>query len=394
MTFNFLPVELLSEIANQKILTNKDLANLARVNHRSHEAACARLYRSGELSYVGATKNDAVKVDSYGKNGKFVRILKLNLFSLPTSPISIPTAIFPLLTTFVNLHRIHLTDSASLSWPSFLHVLAIIITSHPYLKILEVQRTLTKPDGRSSIPQASALIESHKANKGRFSKLDIFILRLSKKEEPYLISRAAMNNLITILTPATRSAKAFTYSSDCWESADIDLKGTVGGDDRGALAWEWDNLEELTLKFPEPRWFTAGSTTLVGDANPSLAKNLSFQRDLGTVKRLALRTRDDLLSDSEAFFIGGISVMPNLEYIRMTQSRRGTDWNPKPSSGIHPFHRLAEEIPNLKYIEQTDPYYLTRRIQCLEVIRNEDGTIKFQYIEPEEPWIGYYEWDQ
>lgn len=210
-----------------------------------------------------------------------------------------------------------------------------------------------------------------------------------------MISRAAMNNLITILQPSTRSAKAFTYSADCWESADIDLKGTVGGEDRPALAWEWDNLEELTLKFPEPRWPTAGSMALIGAANPSWAKNLSFQRDLGNVKRLALRARaDDLLgAGSEAFFIGGLAVMPDLEYIRITHSGRAIDWVPK-SSPNHPFYRLTETIPKLKYIEQTDSYFLTRCIQCLGVTKAEDDSITFKHVVPEETWIGYFEWDQ
>ncbi|KAK6348053.1 hypothetical protein TWF718_005872 [Orbilia javanica] len=390
---NFLPVEILSEIANQKVLSNKDLASLACVNHRFNEAACTRLYRSGELSYVGSSAKDIAKVDSYGRNGKFVRILKLNLFTIPTVKISIPDAIFPLLTTFINLHRIHLTDSATLPWPSFLHVLAIIITSHPYLKILEVQRTLTKLDGRCPTTKATSLIESHKSQKGgRFSKLDVFILRLSKSEEPYLISRAAINDLITVLLPATRSAKAFTYSADCWESPDIDLKGTVG-EDVAALSWEWDNLEELTLKLPEPQLSMVG--TPIGPANPSWAKNLSVQKDLGNLKRLALRVyANDLLSDrAEAFFIGGLSVIPNIEHLRITHSGRAVDWIPK-STPNHPFYGLAEAMPNLKYIEQTDSYYLTRRIQCLGVFRSEEGDVKFDHVNPEETWLGYYKWDQ
>ncbi|KAK6532526.1 hypothetical protein TWF281_006714 [Arthrobotrys megalospora] len=391
---NTLPLELLSEIANQNILTNKDLNNLARVNHRFHEAACARLYRSGELSYVGATDKDAAKVDSYGKNGKFVRILKLNLFSLPTSQISIPTAIFPLLTSFVNLHRIHLTDSASLPWSSFLHVLAIIITSHPYLKILEVQRTLTKPDGRSDISQPLSLIESHKSKRGVFSKLEVFILRLSKKEEPSLISRSALNNLITILLPATRSAKAFTYSSDSYESADIDLKNPETGKDHEPLSWEWDNLEELTLKLPV-RLVPMGGTelNLVGHQNPSWSHNMSYQRDLHNVKRLAMKIRThDLLSSGPGAFIGGLAAMPDLESLRISHTGSYLDWDPK-STPNHPFISLSEIVPKLKYIEQTDPYYLTRTLQCQGIIRDQDGTIKFKQTTPKEPWIGYYEWD-
>ncbi|KAK6518182.1 hypothetical protein TWF506_005341 [Arthrobotrys conoides] len=392
---NSLPVELLGEIASQKVLSNKDLNKLALVSHRFHEAVCARLYRSGELSYVGTTNKDAAKVDSYGNNGRYVRTLKLNLFSLPTSTISIPTAIFPLLTAFVNLHRLHLTDSATLPWPSFLHVLAIVITSHPHLKILEVQRTLTKPDGRSSFPEATSLIESHKSKNGRFSKLDTFILRLSKKEIPYLISRVAMNNLIEILLPATRSAKAFTYSADCWESADIDLKGPVGGEDRPASAWEWDNLEELTLKFPEPHWPAAESATLVEPANPYLARNLSFQQDLRNITKLALRTgAEDLASGGlRAYFIRGFEALPDLQHLRITHSGSAIDLDTN-STPNHPFYRLAEVIHKLKYIEQVDSYYVTRRIQCLEVLRGEHGTIRFKIVNPNETWIGHYEWDQ
>ncbi|KAK6358127.1 hypothetical protein TWF730_007482 [Orbilia blumenaviensis] len=388
---DFLPLELLSEIANQKVLSNKDLTSFARVNHRFHDAACTRLYRSGELSYVGVTNKDIVKVNSYEKNGKFVRIIKLNLFSLPTSTISIPTAIFPFLTAFINLHRIHITDSASLDWSSFLHVLAIIITTHPYLKILEVQRTLISADGRSDISQPLSLIESHKSNKGTFAKLDVFILRLSKKDHPGLISRAALNNLISILLPSTRSARAFTYSSDSHESSDIDLKDPVTKRDYEAAAWEWDNLEELTLKLV-PRLLPTGGADVIGTPNPNWSYYLSIQRDLRNVKRLAIKTGiDELLAQGSGIFIGGLDVMPQLTSLRISNTGRYLDWDTK-HNPKHPFFTLAQRLPNLKYIEQTDSYYLTRAIQSLKVFRGEGHSVDFGYVVSDRPWISY-DWE-
>ncbi|KAF3908958.1 hypothetical protein ABW20_dc0101396 [Dactylellina cionopaga] len=401
-----LPIELLAEIANQSSLTTQDLTNLACVNHRFHEVACARLYRSGELSYVGATDKDTRKVEAFGKNGKFVRILSLNLFSRSTSRVSIPTAIFPLLSGFVNLHSVTIIDTASLTWPDFLHVLAIIITSHPYLKHLEIQRTFTTLDGRADVSKAFNLLDSHqkkynlqdkysttRGREGVICKLDTFTLRLAKKEDPHLISRTALNNLITLLLPATRSAKAFTYATEANESADIDLKDSTTGEDAEPLSWEWDNLESLTLKLPV-RPFTPDHNQQQQVLNGRLVNpgtNMSFQKDLHNVKKLSLRVRAESLGSlGHLTFVDGLQSMPNLERIRLSHTGGYLDWDPR-SRKDHPFVKLAEAVPKLEVIEQTDPYYMTRVIQAWRAIR-EDGEITFKPVDRElEAWDSYWE---
>ncbi|KAK6543616.1 hypothetical protein TWF694_000358 [Orbilia ellipsospora] len=373
---NFLPGEILSEIVNQETLTNQDLTRLACVSHRLSEAVAARLYRSGELSYVGATDADRRKVEAFGKNGRHVRILSLNLHSNKAHNASVPTTIFPLLATFVNLHSVTLIDTASLSWSDFLHILAIIITSHQYLKILEIQRTITNLDAAhpSDTTDAITLLATHFYTGGKACKLDKFVLRLAKKEPPYLLPRTVLNNLIAILTHGTKSARSFTYTSDSSESPEAVMRDAEGMEIE-VLQWNWDNLEELTLKLPA-KWIGPHP----GGFKPVVTnwKGYTFQKDLQNLKKLVVKARiEDLVASCSSRLKGDLGSMPKLQVLRISHAGGILDWDPrgKPS---HPFLELAERIPTLEKIEQTDSYYLTHVIQSWDVVRTEDGEIKFK----------------
>ncbi|KAF3929989.1 hypothetical protein AA313_de0208712 [Arthrobotrys entomopaga] len=376
---NFLPSEILSEIVNQDVLKNQDLTRLACVNRRFSHAVAARLYRSGELTYVGATDADRRKVEAFGKNGRYVRILSLNLHSNETHTTPVPTTIFPLLATFINLHSVTLIDTASLSWSDFLHILAIIITSHPYLKILEIQRTLNNLDASNPTDTTAAvtLLATHFFNGGKTCKLDKFVLRLAKKERPYTLARTVLNNLIAILTHATKSARSFTYTSDSNEAEG--LVKDAEGNEVEALQWSWDTLEELTLKLPT-RWmgYHPGSSRITA-TNGAAA---SFQRDLHNLKKLVVKARiDDLVASCNIGFDAGLASMPKLQVIRISHAGGLFDWDPR-GKATHPFRQFAEHVPTLEMIEQTDSYYLTHVIQSWGIVRTDDGDIMFKAVEP------------
>ncbi|KAF3937715.1 hypothetical protein ABW19_dt0202554 [Dactylella cylindrospora] len=366
-----LPTELLEEIVSENVLTAQDLNNIALVNRRFHQVACARLYRTGELSYAGATEKDALKVEAFSKNGKY--------------------QIWRILRNFVNLHSFTFIDTGSLSWDDFTCVLAHIITTHPYLKEFEIQRTLSKDDGRGGIPKARALISEGKI----FCKLETFTLRLAKREEPKLISRTAVNHLIEILGRSTRSATSFTYAAEFQESPDIDEK--VNGKDPEALSWEWDNLEELSLKLQSYRSY-----------DPYLAhiqQKWSVSKDLHNIKRLTFRCRtNDFISHGsqtvyapqvktsitlqsicfniKSFeqFVGGLQALPKLERVRISHGGGFLSWDPSTAKSDHPFIELANTVPSLKIIELTDPYYMTTILQAYQIVRTDIGEIKLKFM--------------
>ncbi|KAK6341462.1 hypothetical protein TWF696_008535 [Orbilia brochopaga] len=368
---NTLPTELLGDIVNQDILTTPDVLNIARVSRLFGQLAAARLYRSGELSYIGATEREARKVEAFSKYGKHVRTLTLNLCPHRSSPLTlIPTELPRLLRPLTNLHAFTLLDAASLPWPDFAALLAGLITTHFALKHLELQATLLPSDGTQDITRARSILASSQTS---ICKLDSFTLRISARHAA--INRTAIDHLIEILQPATRSAKSFQYSCDCFDSPPRPSPATTASK-RAVTAtthrsWEWDTLETLSLKLPTS-WNRIRSEAAVQPHTQT-----ALTRDLHNVTTLAIKLGTaDLLTQLNNSFEYGLASLPALQHLRISQSGGyRLDWDPDVSTTSnsqpdHPFYAIARTLPSLLTIDQTDPYYMTRIIQSWRIIRS------------------------
>ncbi|KAJ6263066.1 hypothetical protein Dda_1625 [Drechslerella dactyloides] len=366
---NTLPTELLGDIVNEAVLSTADLLNIARVSRLFNELAAARLYRTGELSYLGATERDTQKVETYSRHGKHVRTLTLNLCPHRSSPVTlIPTELPRLLRPLTNLHSFTLLDAASLPWPDFTTLLAKLITTHFALKHLELQCSLSAIDGTQDISQARRILHPPGAAATSTCKLDSFTLRVSAKHGT--IDRSAIDDLIEILLPASRSAKTFSYSCDFRESppdATPNRSRSTIGSNTGRRSWEWDNLEELSLKLPTS--WTRSSPAYGIHPN----SQTTLRQDLHNVTKLSIKTgTDDLFDEINNAFEFGLASLPALRHIRISQaSTYRLDWDPRGKPN-HTFWKFARTLPHLAFLEQTDPYYMARTIQTWSIDRNKD----------------------